>query len=216
MAAHPMRRHHEIESWSRKAAIPKAINLDLSCNTIVTIPKSFASSLTRLVKLDLSKNQITALPDNFGLLVNLKHLDLDNNRLESLPLSFGNLRSLRWLDLKCNPLMPRLAQIAGLCLDAKQCQAAARNVVAALRTTQEQVEAEISRLKEEQLKKDPDESEEDDVEYFDQDTADEVDEEGNAPDTPQLVGVRVWAWRWKKNQIYQVSLFKKQFYKVYS
>ncbi|XP_046673665.1 leucine-rich repeat-containing protein 59 [Homalodisca vitripennis] len=135
------------------AAIPKAINLDLSCNTIVTIPKSFASSLTRLVKLDLSKNQITALPDNFGLLVNLKHLDLDNNRLESLPLSFGNLRSLRWLDLKCNPLMPRLAQIAGLCLDAKQCQAAARNVVAALRTTQEQVEAEISRLKEEQLKK---------------------------------------------------------------
>lgn len=106
-----------------------------------------------MVKLDLSQNQLTALPDNFGLLVNLKHLDLDNNKLESLPLSFGNLKSLRWLDLKHNPLMPKLAQIAGQCLDAQQCHAAARNVVAALRNTQEQVNTEITRRKEQWKKK---------------------------------------------------------------
>ncbi|XP_054277052.1 leucine-rich repeat-containing protein 59 [Macrosteles quadrilineatus] len=135
------------------AAIPKVSSLDLSCNIIVSLPKSFASSLTQLVKLDLSQNQLTALPDNFGLLVNLKHLDLDNNKLESLPLSFGNLKSLRWLDLKHNPLMPKLAQIAGQCLDAQQCHAAARNVVAALRNTQEQVNTEITRRKEQQKKK---------------------------------------------------------------
>lgn len=115
--------------------------------------KSFATSLTRLVKLDLSKNQITNLPDNFGLLVNLKHLDLYSNKLESLPLSFGNLKSLRWLDIKDNPLMPKLAEIAGQCLNEKECQAAARNTVAALRATQDVVNMEISRLKEEHLKK---------------------------------------------------------------
>lgn len=48
--------------------------------------------------------------------------------------------------------MPKVAQIAGLCLDAKQCQAAAKNVVAAFKAMQEQVNAEITRRKEQQNK----------------------------------------------------------------
>ncbi|KAG8280831.1 hypothetical protein J6590_072121 [Homalodisca vitripennis] len=38
---------------------------------------------------------------------------------------------------------------------------------------------------------DPDESEEDDVEYFDENTSDEIDEEGNPPDTSPAGGVEV-------------------------
>ncbi|KAG8333335.1 hypothetical protein J6590_000476 [Homalodisca vitripennis] len=42
-----------------------------------------------------------------------------------------------------------------------------------------------------QLSRGPDESEEDDAEYFDENTSDEIDEEGNPPDTPPAGGVKV-------------------------
>lgn len=134
------------------AAIPKAVHLDLSSNKLTHLPKNFAPSLTRLVKLDLCQNQLTELPENFGLLINLKHLDLYRNQLTSLPLSFGNLKSLRWLDLKQNPLMPKLAQIAGPCLDGPQCQSAARNVVSMFSVMQQQVEEERKRRQEQRQK----------------------------------------------------------------
>lgn len=134
------------------AAITKAVHLDLSSNKLTHLPKNFAPSLTRLVKLDLCQNQLTELPENFGLLVNLKHLDLYRNQLTSLPLSFGNLKSLRWLDLKKNPLVPKLAQIAGPCLDEPQCQSAARNVVTKFSEMQQQVEEERKRRQEQRQK----------------------------------------------------------------
>lgn len=134
------------------AAIPKAVHLDLSSNKLTHLPKNFAPSLTRLVKLDLCQNQLTELPENFGLLINLKQLDLYRNQLTSLPLSFGNLKSLRWLDLKQNPLMPKLAQIAGPCLDGPQCQSAARNVVSMFSVMQQQVEEERKRRQEQRQK----------------------------------------------------------------
>lgn len=81
------------------------------------------------MKLDLSKNQLKELPENFGELTKLKHLDLYKNQLQHLPISFSKLQSLKWLDLKDNPLMPKIAQISGPCLDAKQCQACAKNIV---------------------------------------------------------------------------------------
>lgn len=81
------------------------------------------------MKLDLSKNQLKELPENFGELTKLKHLDLYKNELQHLPLSFSKLKALKWLDLKDNPLMPKIAQIAGLCLDTKQCQTCAKDVV---------------------------------------------------------------------------------------
>lgn len=133
-------------------AIPKAVHLDLSSNKLTHLPKNFASSLTRLVKLDVCRNQLKELPENFGLLVNLKHLDLYRNQLTSLPLSFGNLKSLRWLDLKENPLVPKLAQIVGPCLDGPQCQAAAKNVVLKFSEMQQQVEEERKRRQEQREK----------------------------------------------------------------
>lgn len=134
------------------AAISKAVHLDLSSNKLTHLPKTFAPSLTRLVKLDLCQNQLKELPENFGLLINLKHLDLYRNQLTSLPLSFGNLKSLRWLDLKKNPLVPKLAQIAGPCLDGPQCQAAARNVVTKFAEMQQQVDEERKRRQEQRQK----------------------------------------------------------------
>ncbi|XP_075228794.1 uncharacterized protein LOC142328723 [Lycorma delicatula] len=134
------------------AAIPKATSLDLSNNRLTSIGKNFPLSLTHLVHLDLARNQLVELPENIGLLVNLKHLDLYSNQLTSLPLSFGNLKTLRWLDLKQNPLMPKLAQIAGPCLDSTQCASAAKNVVELLLMMNKQVEVEKQRRQEQRQK----------------------------------------------------------------
>lgn len=98
--------------------------------------------LSHLTKLDLSKNQIEELPENFGDLVKLKHLDLYRNNLKHLPLSFSKLKSLKWLDLKDNPLVPGIAEIAGPCLDNKQCQECAKNIVVFYTRLQQQVEKE--------------------------------------------------------------------------
>ncbi|RZF48124.1 hypothetical protein LSTR_LSTR002190 [Laodelphax striatellus] len=130
------------------ATLPKVTSLDLSNNCLLSLGKNFTPSLTHIVKLDLSKNQLTALPENFGQLVSLKHLDLYNNRITALPLSFGKLKHLRWLDLKGNPLLPKLAEIAGPCTDSAQCSSAAKNVVHMLALMNEQVEEEKKRRRE--------------------------------------------------------------------
>ncbi|XP_017773606.1 PREDICTED: leucine-rich repeat-containing protein 59 [Nicrophorus vespilloides] len=106
----------------------KVHSLDLSNNHIIQLPRNF-SVLKNIIKLDLSKNKLKALPDNFGELTKLKHLDLYMNKLEHLPLSFGNLKNLKWLDLKDNPLVPAIKEVSGLCLDSKQCQTCATNII---------------------------------------------------------------------------------------
>lgn len=110
------------------AAIPKATRVDLSQNQLTTLPPSF-SLLTHLVKLDLGQNQIEELPANFGNLENLQHLDLYSNKITVLPETFYKLDRLKFLDLKNNPLDARLAAVAGDCLDEKQCQQCAKQVV---------------------------------------------------------------------------------------
>lgn len=87
------------------------------------------STLTQLTKLDLSKNELKELPEDFGNLCKLKHLDLYKNQLQHLPLSFSKLKDLKFLDLKDNPLVPAVAKIAGQCLDNKQCQSCAKDIV---------------------------------------------------------------------------------------
>jgi hypothetical protein len=52
---------------------------------------------------------------------------------------------LRWLDLKNNPLVPKLAEIVGPCMDAQQCQQSARKVVAFFQMMQVQVAEERQR-----------------------------------------------------------------------
>ncbi|XP_031347226.1 leucine-rich repeat-containing protein 59-like [Photinus pyralis] len=132
-------------------SIKKVHTLDLSNNHISSLPTNF-STLHCLTKLDLSKNKLTELPDNFGDLVKLKHLDLYRNQLQHLPLNFSKLRALRWLDLKDNPLVPAIANIAGPCLETKQCQDCARNIVAFYTKLEQKVEHEKN-LREEQRQK---------------------------------------------------------------
>lgn len=110
------------------AALKRATSLDLSNNRLTGLPSSFAT-LSHLVRIDLSCNQITSLPANFGDLRRLRHLDLYNNQLTHLPLSFEQLSSLRWLDLKKNPLSSQLALAAGTCLNQRECEQCARQVV---------------------------------------------------------------------------------------
>lgn len=124
------------------------VNIDPLCSCVIIIfsecivlQKNFIV-LSHLTKLDLSKNQIEELPENFGDLVRLKHLDLYRNNLKHLPLSFSQLKSLKWLDLKDNPLVPRITEVAGPCLDNKQCQDCARKIVIFYTQLQQQVEKE--------------------------------------------------------------------------
>ncbi|GIY21907.1 leucine-rich repeat-containing protein 59 [Caerostris extrusa] len=84
------------------------------------------ATLTHLVKIDLSKNKLTELPANFGNLLNLQYLDLYGNQVTNLPVSFCKLKNLRWLDLKNNPLEPKLKNVAGDCLNEKECQECAK------------------------------------------------------------------------------------------
>ncbi|KAF8791415.1 leucine-rich repeat-containing protein 59-like isoform X2 [Argiope bruennichi] len=129
------------------AAASKATHLDLSCNQIQSIPNDFAT-LTHLVKIDLSKNKIKELPANFGNLINLQYLDLYGNEITNLPVSFSRLKNLKWLDLKNNPLDPKLKNVAGDCLNEKECQACARKVVAYMQS----IESELEREKQKKLK----------------------------------------------------------------
>ncbi|GCB62404.1 leucine-rich repeat-containing protein 59-like isoform X1 [Scyliorhinus torazame] len=126
------------------AALPKATNLDMSCNCIIMLPPEFCN-LTHLIKLDLSKNQLQELPSDFGRLVNLQHLDLYNNKLTNLPVSFAQLKNLKWLDLKGNPLDPLLEKVAGDCLDEKQCKLSAANVLRYMKTIQSEQDREKQR-----------------------------------------------------------------------
>lgn len=90
----------------------------------------------------MSKNKLSELPEDFGALHKLKHLDLYRNKLQHLPLSFSKLKNLKWLDLKDNPLVPRVAQVAGMCLDSKECQTCAKNIVTFYAELEDQIEEE--------------------------------------------------------------------------
>ncbi|KAK4302598.1 hypothetical protein Pmani_025321 [Petrolisthes manimaculis] len=130
------------------AALPRATKIDLSSNELTSLPSNFAQSLGHVTRLELGSNKIKELPQNFYKLQNLRHLDLYNNQLTDLPLTFCQLPSLKWLDLKGNPLNETLKKVAGDCLNRKECEAAARNVIAHLKNLQAQIEME----KEEKMK----------------------------------------------------------------
>lgn len=49
---------------------------------------------------------------------------------------------MKWLDLKDNPLVPPIAEAAGPCLDNKQCQDCAKNIIVFYTQLQKQVEKE--------------------------------------------------------------------------
>lgn len=114
------------------AAIPRATQVDLSCNQLTMLPDIFCT-LTHLIKLDLSKNKLKMLPAEFGALNKLQHLDLFENQLESLPVSMFKLKKLKYLDLKSNPLNEALSRVAGDCMDDVQCKQCALKVVKFMR-----------------------------------------------------------------------------------
>jgi len=128
------------------AGIPKAVQLDLSCNLLITIPNDI-NRLSHLIHLDLSKNQLTSIPDSIGGLHKLQHLDLYQNKLTTLPVGFCHLKNLKWLDVKDNPLQEALHSVTGDCLDDKQCRSCAQKVVAFMKS----VNSEQERIKQKKL-----------------------------------------------------------------
>lgn len=130
------------------AALPRALKIDLSSNNLTSLPDNFCSALGHIVQLELGSNKIKTLPDNIHQLTNLKHLDLYNNQLTDLPLGISQLKTLRWLDVKSNPLKPTLQKIAGDCLNKKECESAAKNVISYLK----QIEGNLQKEKQKKLK----------------------------------------------------------------
>ncbi|XP_076042635.1 uncharacterized protein LOC143026325 [Oratosquilla oratoria] len=134
------------------AALPRAVKIDLSNNQLSSLPLSFAKQLSHITRLELGSNKLTELPSNFGNLKNLRHLDLYNNKLEDLPVSLCQLTNLRWLDVKNNPLNPKLKSVLGDCLNQKECEIAAKNLIVHLK----KVESELEREKQKKLKEERD------------------------------------------------------------
>merc|ERR1711874_540738 len=113
-----------------------------------SLPDNFCSSLGHIVQLELGSNKLKTLPNNIHQLKNLKHLDVYNNQLTDLPLGLSQLKTLRWLDVKSNPLRPQLQKIAGDCLNKKECESAAKNVITYLK----QIEGNLQKEKQKRLK----------------------------------------------------------------
>ncbi|MDA1508491.1 DUF5011 domain-containing protein [Bacillus cereus group sp. TH36-2LC] len=76
--------------------------LDLSRNTITTIPDNM--SFDKLRVLDLSYNKITAVPDSIWELPKLQALLLSNNKIKSIPEKKSKFLDLRIFDLANNEL----------------------------------------------------------------------------------------------------------------
>ncbi|XP_065187286.1 leucine-rich repeat-containing protein 59-like [Sycon ciliatum] len=107
--------------------------LDLACNKLEELPEELCE-MRQLQRLDLSKNVLIFLPQAIGRLEKLRQLDLFSNRLSSLPLSFSQLAQLKWLDLKNNMLDSQIAGVAGTCVDERECEECATNVVRFIKT----------------------------------------------------------------------------------
>lgn len=83
--------------------LPKLELLDLSFNSIATIPAEIHCLGKTMTKLYLSYNSIYKLPDQFGLLYELVELDLSSNKFNHIPQAILNLnRNLRRLNLENN------------------------------------------------------------------------------------------------------------------
>lgn len=110
------------------SAVTKARKLNLSYNSLITLPDDFIK-LSMIRELDLSKNHLKTLPKNFGALAGLKMLDLLGNNLTDLPSSFSELKNLQWLDMKDNPVNSELKLAVGECANENDCKKCARNVM---------------------------------------------------------------------------------------
>jgi len=112
------------------AVFTRITTLNLSGNKLTSLPPNFGAELSHIVKLDLSTNKLKALPETFHELSSLAHLDLYRNQIKDLPASLHHLKKLKFLDLSGNPLNPRIRNVLGPCSTQKECEAAAKNVVA--------------------------------------------------------------------------------------
>ena len=89
--------------------------LDLSGNSLTTLPKSF-SGLVDLRELNLSNNQFSKVPVSFFLTVskNLQLLDLSNNQLSMVPYVISRLARIATLKLSNNQLKRLPSTISSL------------------------------------------------------------------------------------------------------
>ncbi|GBM38001.1 Leucine-rich repeat-containing protein 40 [Araneus ventricosus] len=94
------------------ASIPKDVietardaevtTIDLSRNSIASIPDEFEMVLPKLTELNLGYNKLNSIPSFIGLGQHLQYLDLRNNHLQTLPAGIANLSSLREINICYN------------------------------------------------------------------------------------------------------------------
>ncbi|XP_055942289.1 leucine-rich repeat-containing protein 40-like [Argiope bruennichi] len=76
--------------------------VDLSKNSITSIPDEFEMVLSKLTELNLGYNKLNSIPSFIGLGQHLQYLDLRNNQLQTLPAEIANLSSLREINICYN------------------------------------------------------------------------------------------------------------------
>eukprot|EP01087_Luapelamoeba_hula_P000665 TRINITY_DN10493_c0_g1_i1.p1 TRINITY_DN10493_c0_g1~~TRINITY_DN10493_c0_g1_i1.p1 ORF type:complete len:405 (-),score=53.27 TRINITY_DN10493_c0_g1_i1:69-1283(-) len=98
----------QFPSALRSTQLPCLTHLELSHNSITTIPWWFASALPLLTKLNLSHNMLTSLPSSIGDLSFLTDIDVSDNQLTELPAELGYLKGLQrlWFQNNCVRFVP--------------------------------------------------------------------------------------------------------------
>ena len=111
--------------WPAAPWLSKVTKLDLSHNSLTTLPEALFSSLPNLEHLNLNQNCLWELSPSVGLLKSLKVLSLKANCLESLPSDVATLPRMESIDCGGNPMIePPKAVCRGGWAAVKSCKVA--------------------------------------------------------------------------------------------
>ena len=111
--------------WPAAPWLLKVTTLNLSRNSLTTLPEALFSSLPNLEHLNLNQNCLWELSPSVGLLKSLKALSLNANCLESLPSDLTMLPQMETIQCSGNPLIePPKAVCRGGWVAVKSCKVA--------------------------------------------------------------------------------------------
>jgi len=94
--------YNNINSIDNISFLRSLLSLNMSNNSISTLPKAFWQQTRRLTKLNLSDNNIIEIQSGLCRLIKLQELNLENNQLTHLPEQLYKLKKLKILKLKGN------------------------------------------------------------------------------------------------------------------
>jgi hypothetical protein len=95
----------EASAWQKLNDALDAYGVDLSANSLRSLPAKISSLLANASGLNLARNQLAKLVPTFSLLRNLRVLDLSHNRFTDIPTELYKLKQLEELHMAHNFLI---------------------------------------------------------------------------------------------------------------